>query len=97
MIYQIVGVVLAVVAALVADAVVESCTGKHIPEHVYGPSYEDWIVQKRVPINYAACGSGTRTQLNVPADVESLDGAFQIEYKHSLTPSSRSLERRRAT
>ena len=25
------------------------------PEHVYGPSYEDWIVQKRVPINYAAC------------------------------------------
>ena len=29
------------------------CPSSALPEHVYGPSYEDWIVQKRVPINYA--------------------------------------------
>jgi prepilin-type processing-associated H-X9-DG protein len=57
------------------------CPSSPIPEHVYGPSYEDWIVQKRVPINYAACGSGVRTQMNVPADVNNLDGPFQIEHK----------------
>ena len=56
------------------------CPSHPIPEHVYGPSYEDWIVQKRVPTSYAACGSGTRTQMNVPADVNNLDGAFQMEY-----------------
>jgi prepilin-type N-terminal cleavage/methylation domain-containing protein/prepilin-type processing-associated H-X9-DG protein len=56
------------------------CPSLPVPEHVYGPSYENWIVQKRVPISYAACGSGTRTQMNVPADVNNLDGAFQIEH-----------------
>jgi hypothetical protein len=36
-IYQLVGIVLAALAAVfVADAVVERRTGKHIPEHVYG-------------------------------------------------------------
>jgi prepilin-type N-terminal cleavage/methylation domain-containing protein/prepilin-type processing-associated H-X9-DG protein len=56
------------------------CPSHPIPEHVYGPSYENWIVQNRVPISYAVCGSGTRTQLRVPADVNNLDGAFQIEH-----------------
>jgi prepilin-type N-terminal cleavage/methylation domain-containing protein/prepilin-type processing-associated H-X9-DG protein len=56
------------------------CPSAALQEHVYGPSYEDWIVQKRVPASYAACGSGVRTQLNVPSDVNNLDGAFQIEH-----------------
>jgi hypothetical protein len=36
-IFQLIGAILAALAAcLVADKVVESRTGKHIPEHVYG-------------------------------------------------------------
>jgi len=56
------------------------CPSHPIPEHVNGPSYEDWIVQKRVPISYAVCGSGVRTKLNVPDDINDLDGSFQAEY-----------------
>jgi prepilin-type N-terminal cleavage/methylation domain-containing protein/prepilin-type processing-associated H-X9-DG protein len=56
------------------------CPSSNLPLHVYGPSYENWIVQKRVPTNYAVCGSGTRTAMNVPTDVDNLDGAFQVEH-----------------
>jgi prepilin-type processing-associated H-X9-DG protein len=56
------------------------CPSSDLPEHVYGPSYEDWIVQKRVPINYAVCGSGVKTQLYVATDANNLDGAFQLEH-----------------
>jgi prepilin-type N-terminal cleavage/methylation domain-containing protein/prepilin-type processing-associated H-X9-DG protein len=69
------------------------CPSSALPEHVYGPSYEDWIVQKRVPINYAVCAGsnamnnpdGTTTtispilQLYVDTDVKQCDGAFQLE------------------
>jgi prepilin-type N-terminal cleavage/methylation domain-containing protein/prepilin-type processing-associated H-X9-DG protein len=30
------------------------CPSSPLPDHVYGPSYENWVVYKRVPINYAA-------------------------------------------
>ncbi len=56
------------------------CPSSSLPEHVYGPSYENWIVQKRVPINYAACGSGLRKQFYTVTDVLQLDGPFQHEY-----------------
>jgi len=55
------------------------CPSSAIPAHVYGPSYENWIVQKRVPINYAANASGTATQLYVSTDMIQANGAFQLE------------------
>jgi prepilin-type N-terminal cleavage/methylation domain-containing protein/prepilin-type processing-associated H-X9-DG protein len=55
------------------------CPSAALPEHVYGPSYENWIVQKRVPTSYAACGSGVRTQMYQDTDCRDLDGAFQHE------------------
>lgn len=55
------------------------CPSTALPEHVYGPSYENWIVQKRVPITYAVCGSGVKTQLYRDTDCVNLDGAFQLE------------------
>ena len=65
------------------------CPSSPLPEHVYGPSYEDWIVQKRVPINYAANAGanslGTNTtpsplvQVYVDTDLNQADGAFQLE------------------
>jgi prepilin-type N-terminal cleavage/methylation domain-containing protein/prepilin-type processing-associated H-X9-DG protein len=58
------------------------CPSSGLPLNVYGPSYENWIVQKRVPTSYAVCGSGLRTAAQVPADVDNLDGAFQMEYKN---------------
>ena len=55
------------------------CPSGALPEHVYGPSYEDWIVQKRVPTSYAVCGSGVRTSLNASnPDGIQLDGCFQL-------------------
>jgi prepilin-type N-terminal cleavage/methylation domain-containing protein/prepilin-type processing-associated H-X9-DG protein len=60
------------------------CPSSGLPDHVYGPSYEDWIVQKRVPTSYAVCGSGVRTRMNVPADINNLDGAFQMELKGAI-------------
>src|SRR5262249_10508970 len=53
------------------------CPSSALPEHVYGPSYEDWIVQKRVPINYAA-SAGTNT-LNAP------DPGTQIDDPNATT------------
>ncbi len=64
------------------------CPSGTLPEHCYSPSYENWIVQKRVPINYAACASGTATQLYVVDDLVNTtsggltpqsNGAFQYE------------------
>ncbi len=57
------------------------CPSTTLPEHVYGPSYEFWTVQKRVPINYAACGSGVKVQFYTVDDANNNDGAFQHEYK----------------
>ncbi len=57
------------------------CPSHPLPPSVFGPSYEDWIVQKRVPISYAACASGRAQRMNVAADVSALDGAFQLIYK----------------
>ena len=55
------------------------CPSGALPEHVYGPTYEDWIVAKRVPTSYAVCGSGVRTSLNAAnPDGINLDGAFQL-------------------
>jgi prepilin-type processing-associated H-X9-DG protein len=55
------------------------CPSAALQEHVYGPSYEDWVVWKRVPISYAVCGSGVRTQMLTDDDANNLDGAFQHE------------------
>ena len=43
--------------------------GRNLPDHVYGPSYENWIVQKRVPISYAACNSGS-VEVRVYQDID---------------------------
>jgi prepilin-type N-terminal cleavage/methylation domain-containing protein/prepilin-type processing-associated H-X9-DG protein len=56
------------------------CPSSPLPEHVYGPSYEFWTVQKRVPINYAACGSGIKVQFYVADDANNNDGAFMHEH-----------------
>jgi len=56
------------------------CPSHPIPEHVNAPSYENWISQKRVPTSYAVCASGVKTQMNVPADMQNCDGAFQPIY-----------------
>jgi len=40
------------------------CPSSALPEHIYGPSYENWIVQKRVPINYAV--SARSNAMNAP-------------------------------
>lgn len=69
------------------------CPSSALPEHVNGPSYENWIVQKRVPVNYAVCAGsnamnnpdGVTTtispilQVNLDTDVKQCDGAFQLE------------------
>ncbi|WP_020468491.1 DUF1559 domain-containing protein [Zavarzinella formosa] len=53
------------------------CPSAALPEHVNSPSYEAWIVIKRVPASYAVCGSGVKTQFYNASDVTSLDGSFQ--------------------
>ncbi len=63
------------------------CPSASLPTNVYGPSYENWIVQKRVPISYAVCGSGLKTQIRTTTDATNLDGAFQFE-KHSATSTA---------
>ncbi|WP_435011192.1 DUF1559 domain-containing protein [Tundrisphaera lichenicola] len=63
------------------------CPSAALPEHVYSPSYEDWIVQKRVPSSYAACASGSAVQLYNVYDLLNTsggtnlnsNGAFQYE------------------
>ena len=63
------------------------CPSAALPEHIYGPSYENWIVQKRVPASYAVCGSGTannnspldQMSATPPASTWSTNGAFQLE------------------
>ncbi|OWK46775.1 DUF1559 domain-containing protein [Fimbriiglobus ruber] len=61
------------------------CPSANLPEHVNGPSYENWIVQKRVPTSYAVCGSGVKTQLYSGSDANQLDGAFQMVNPTSYT------------
>jgi prepilin-type N-terminal cleavage/methylation domain-containing protein/prepilin-type processing-associated H-X9-DG protein len=65
------------------------CPSSTIPDHVYGPSYEDWIVQKRVPSNYAVCGSGVKTKLLTDIDAFQLDGSFQLERGSTLASGRR--------
>jgi prepilin-type N-terminal cleavage/methylation domain-containing protein/prepilin-type processing-associated H-X9-DG protein len=62
------------------------CPSAALPEHVYGPSYENWIVQNRVPASYTACASGTAVQLYQDTDLVGnpigsnlSNGAFQLE------------------
>jgi prepilin-type N-terminal cleavage/methylation domain-containing protein/prepilin-type processing-associated H-X9-DG protein len=62
------------------------CPSAALPEHCSSPSYEDWIVQKRVPSSYAVCGSGTLTQMYTDTDLVGnplgsnvANGAFQLE------------------
>jgi prepilin-type N-terminal cleavage/methylation domain-containing protein/prepilin-type processing-associated H-X9-DG protein len=62
------------------------CPSGALPEHVYGPSYENWIVQRRVPINYAANASGTAVQLYRDTDMLNANGAFQLERTISGAP-----------
>ena len=55
------------------------CPSGALPNHVYSPSYENWIVQKRVPASYAVCGSGTAQRLLASnPDAIQLDGSFQL-------------------
>lgn len=57
------------------------CPSSALPEHVYGPSYENWIVQKRVPSNYAVNGSGTAVQFYKDTDMLNTigsNGAFRL-------------------
>jgi prepilin-type N-terminal cleavage/methylation domain-containing protein/prepilin-type processing-associated H-X9-DG protein len=61
------------------------CPSSTIPEQCYNFSYENWVVQKRVPTNYAVCGSGLKVALNTTADATALDGAFQFVSKRATT------------
>jgi prepilin-type N-terminal cleavage/methylation domain-containing protein/prepilin-type processing-associated H-X9-DG protein len=54
------------------------CPSAGLPEHVNTPSYEDWVVQKRVPASYAVCASGTAVQLNTDLDCFQNNGPFQL-------------------
>jgi prepilin-type N-terminal cleavage/methylation domain-containing protein/prepilin-type processing-associated H-X9-DG protein len=81
------------VAACETEVQMLRCPSSALPDHVYGPSYENWIVQKRVPINYAVCAGSNAVndptgvsaainpilQLYVDTDVKKCDGAFQLE------------------
>jgi prepilin-type N-terminal cleavage/methylation domain-containing protein/prepilin-type processing-associated H-X9-DG protein len=60
------------------------CPSAALPEHVYSPSYENWIVQKRVPSNYAANAgtmnsAGPILQLYQDVDMKQANGSFQLE------------------
>jgi prepilin-type N-terminal cleavage/methylation domain-containing protein/prepilin-type processing-associated H-X9-DG protein len=55
------------------------CPSGALAEHVYSPSYENWIVQRRVPINYAVNASGNAVQLYRDTDMLNANGAFQLE------------------
>ncbi len=55
------------------------CPSGALPNNVYSPSYENWIVQKRVPASYAVCGSGKAQRLLASnPDAIQLDGSFQL-------------------
>ena len=82
------------------------CPSAALPEHVYSPSYENWIVQKRVPSSYAVCNSGTSIQVYQDVDVcnantllgppgpngpNPANGAFQLERSVAPTQTSPSV------
>ena len=75
------------VAACETEVAILRCPSAALPDHVYSPSYENWIVQKRVPTSYAACASGTSVQLYTVFDLLNMtggintnsNGAFQYE------------------
>jgi prepilin-type N-terminal cleavage/methylation domain-containing protein/prepilin-type processing-associated H-X9-DG protein len=80
------------IAACETEVAILRCPSGNLPDHVYTPSYEPWIVQKRVPSNYAVCASGTSTQLYTVLDMATVssnglsaylnpnnNGAFQYE------------------
>jgi prepilin-type N-terminal cleavage/methylation domain-containing protein/prepilin-type processing-associated H-X9-DG protein len=72
------------VAACEVEVSLLRCPSAALPDHVYGPSYESWIVQKRVPSSYAvSAGSnnsaGPILQLYVDTDLLNANGAFQLE------------------
>jgi prepilin-type N-terminal cleavage/methylation domain-containing protein/prepilin-type processing-associated H-X9-DG protein len=80
------------VAACESVVSVLRCPSSALQEHVYSPSYEDWIVQKRVPTSYAVCASGTAVQLYMVGDLVNTtsggltpqsNGAFQYEVTSS--------------
>lgn len=54
------------------------CPSSALPDHVYGPSYENWIVAKRVPANYAVNASGTLTQIYKDTDLVDTNGSFRL-------------------
>jgi len=76
------------VAACETSVAILRCPSGALPEHVYSFSYENWVVQKRVPINYAVNASGTAVQLYMVGDLIDTtkggpnafsNGAFQFE------------------
>jgi prepilin-type N-terminal cleavage/methylation domain-containing protein/prepilin-type processing-associated H-X9-DG protein len=74
------------VAACETEIQILRCPSAALPDHVYSPSYENWIVQKRVPASYAVCASGTAVQLYQDTDLcgnpigSALNnGSFQLE------------------
>jgi prepilin-type N-terminal cleavage/methylation domain-containing protein/prepilin-type processing-associated H-X9-DG protein len=67
------------VAACETEVAILRCPSSALPDHVYGPSYESWIVQLRVPTSYAVCASGTAVQLYQDTDLLNCNGAFQLE------------------
>ena len=74
------------VAACETEIAILRCPSAALPDHVNSPSYENWVVQKRVPASYAVCGSGTAIQLYQDTDLVGnpigsnlSNGAFQLE------------------
>jgi prepilin-type N-terminal cleavage/methylation domain-containing protein/prepilin-type processing-associated H-X9-DG protein len=64
------------------------CPSAALPEHVSSPSYENWIVQRRVPINYAVCNSGTSIQVYQDADVINATPAITTPTPNGPTPAN---------
>ncbi len=71
------------VAACEVLVAIMRCPSSALPEHVNAPSYEDWIVQKRVPASYAVNAGTTNsagpiTQLYRDTDMKQANGPFQL-------------------
>ena len=76
------------VAACETEVSVLRCPSGNLPDHVYGPSYEDWIVQKRVPASYAANVSGTAIQVYQDCDVIDANASYPCPTPNPAGPAN---------
>jgi prepilin-type N-terminal cleavage/methylation domain-containing protein/prepilin-type processing-associated H-X9-DG protein len=65
------------------------CPSAGLPDRVAGPTYENWMVNKRVPSSYVANSSGNVKQLYRDTDLLNADGAFNLLQTKSGVPYGR--------